>query len=288
MTDDEIRAEISTQLKILLQHGEVTIKFHPADEDIEGVRLCTDEAFHLDFTLTGTPKDGFVIFINQIGDHTSINELPRVHIDGNRILHDDIFIPDDHFYTTYKSNPVVVPNYSIYTEITEIIKPKSIFEIGVRAGYSAWAMLKGSPEALYRGLDLDQGTDGGKIGYSEHAKKMLPRWFPQADIRIVYGDSQSLMSLPRTYDLIHIDGAHGHNTTLRDLTLCALYSDRVLLDDARHIATVGSALAEFLAAYPVVKGWIYETWRGHVLLDTSAMKPAEQSVENPSWLEELM
>ena len=201
--------------------------------------------------------------------------LPSAEVPAVHLLPDAIFLPGDHFHQDYKETPEAVSQYSIYTQLCLGMQPSSIFEIGVRAGYSAWAMLAGSPGALYHGLDLDQGTDGGVIGYSEHAKALLAHCYPDATVEINYGDSQQLTELPREYDLIHIDGDHSYQGALHDLELCARYTDHVLIDDITFLSDVASAVAEFLdrhlEAYKL-EACFFHTWRGHVLIRTGNMR----------------
>ena len=54
--------------------------------------------------------------------------------------------------------------YEVKYNIAKEVNPKVIAEIGVRAGYSAWAFLSACPDAKYHGFDAENGTHGGQGG----------------------------------------------------------------------------------------------------------------------------
>jgi hypothetical protein len=295
MTNDEIKAEVSLQLTTLYLHGNVRVVFGWPDEPAAegGIRLETHESIDLDFTVTREHPgskygDGFTVFLNRIGNWSVLDALPRSQVVGDRRIPDHVFLAGDKFIADYNRGDAVVANYSLYSEICQQLKPKKIFEIGVRAGYSAWAMLhgcgaagsamtnasgrhpRGPDQYYYYGIDLDQGTAGGVSGYTDYARQMLASEFPDASIEIEIGDSQAMDAFPGHFDLVHIDGDHWHCETLHDLELAARHADWVLIDDVTHIATVGSAVVEFLERHPV-PATFYDSWRGHVLMDTTSI-----------------
>lgn len=197
--------------------------------------------------------------------------LPRVPIAGAYQLPQSIFKSGDPFVATYQQfGREAIDNYSLYYEVCQRLQPRSIFEIGVRAGYSAYAMLSGSPPGtLYRGLDLNQGTHGGEVDYIDHAKQILTERFPDGDIKIVCGDSQQFRHLDRRFDLCHVDGDHTYEGALHDLELCAPYADYVLVDDVGFKLGVHDAVGAFLHRYASLEASAYESWRGHVLIKTA-------------------
>ena len=274
LTDDEILGEIYRLIIAPLssERGGRTVVANlggaPPGED-----YCyrTDGgAIPLYFSIAKDDAVDTIVTVHQIGSRERLDALPRGEVVGNRPIPLRVFRPDDPFVAEYESSgDEAVKNYTVYMELTQRIQARRIFEIGVRAGYSAYAMLVGAPSASYRGLDLNQGTFGGQIGYTEHAERMLRREFPDASVAIEFGDSQALEVLPGDrYDLTHVDGNHSHEGTLHDLELAARCSDWVLIDDVDFIPTVASALNAFLERHPSVAAVRYPTWRGHVLLET--------------------
>ncbi|GAF72494.1 unnamed protein product, partial [marine sediment metagenome] len=67
--------------------------------------------------------------------------------------------------------------YRVKYNICKAAEPKAMAEIGVRAGYSAWAFLQAAPKARFYGIDANNGKHGGKGGengcFWEWAKKIL-------------------------------------------------------------------------------------------------------------------
>lgn len=127
------------------------------------------------------------------------------------------------------------------------LQPRDLVEIGVRAGYSAWAFLRGSPGARYTGLDAYNNQHGGideAIALPWAMKILAGR---DATIRRV--DTQQLSALP-VADFYHVDGDHSAKGVLHDLEMCwrSLRPGGVILvDDLDYIAEVGTTAETFLA-----------------------------------------
>src|ERR1700681_1354881 len=68
--------------------------------------------------------------------------------------------------------PEWVLYYRTKWAIAKVLKPQSILEIGVRYGYSALALLNGSPSARYLGIDLDVTAFGGSVGAIDWARQV--------------------------------------------------------------------------------------------------------------------
>ena len=66
-----------------------------------------------------------------------------------------VFHPADH-----PSPPSWCQCYETKFALATLLQPKTIFEIGVRAGYSAFAFLHAIPAASYLGIDAN-GDQGG-------------------------------------------------------------------------------------------------------------------------------
>jgi len=255
----------------LIEQGSVVAQFGPGEHELDGgIKFVTDGTPGLDLIVKHYPeKRLFDVHVTRIGStplYFALEQRPAP--EAVDVLPERIFIAEDEFLDIYRTNrPLSEQHYAVYAEVCRELKPKSILEIGVRAGYSAWTMLSVVPDATYVGLDADNGTNGGVTGYFEHAEAMLRREYPQASVNVYRANSQRLISLDRRYDLIHIDGAHNHDEALRDMELCASFADYLLIDDTSSITTVRSALDEFLELYGV-PAWRYETWHGLVLVDT--------------------
>jgi hypothetical protein len=110
-------------------------------------------------------------------------------------------------------------------EIAKDIKPDIIIEIGVRAGYGAWALLQANPKATYYGFDCDADVPCARGGpWSPVAEKMLKSRGYHVYMWHDF-DSQANRSLPvyPDYDqtvLYHIDGEHTVKGVYNDLSLC--------------------------------------------------------------------
>jgi len=147
--------------------------------------------------------------------------------------------------------------------VAQHIAPAHIAEIGVRAGYSAFALLSAAPDAIYTGYDLDQGTYGGGHGCLDHARKLLAGF--NATIRTQ--DSRTLDELPPGIDLLHIDGDHTAYGCMSDLNLA--YRSGVcwvLVDDYDYIRSVRQSVDLWTARHRVPVVPIHEGHRGMALL----------------------
>jgi predicted O-methyltransferase YrrM len=151
-------------------------------------------------------------------------------------------------------------------------KPRRIVEIGVRHGYSAFAMLCAAPEAEYFGFDADVCTWGGVPGALWDARRMLRREFPRARISVKRADTATPgLRLPAA-DVYFVDGDHSEVAALRDMELCAAVAERgalLLVDDVEHEAGVKGALARFGTAHALC-ATVHATRRGLGALELAA------------------
>ena len=157
-----------------------------------------------------------------------------------------------------------------YNYIKEF-KVQSVFEIGVRAGYSAFAMLSANPRMFYRGVDINQGVHGGFGGSVYFAIGLLKCNFPKAHIGIRIHDSQQMQFLdtfPKTgkFDLAHIDGNHTYEGARHDMKLCLPYCRLMVVDDYDFDAEVHEAVDDFLREHPELQGEHRKNFRGHMLI----------------------
>lgn len=146
----------------------------------------------------------------------------------NRLL--DAWMPGDEFQPTEAVRQYYATKYSIVAGL----RPLSICEFGVRAGYSAFMFLQAAPNASYLGIDIEEHVgypDQGLMPWNmarhlEHARTILPE-----SAKIQVADTQKLGFLHRRFDLVHVDATHTYEGALHDLELAALHGRYLLLDD---------------------------------------------------------
>lgn len=168
----------------------------------------------------------------------------------------------------YQIEPDTPEYYRVKYAVAELVQPKSILEIGVRAGYSAAAFLQAGHTTHYTGFDLNEGTWGGVKDFQKHAEKAIGKYGVEATF--LTGDSQQLTTLPGgPYDLVHVDGDHSKAGALHDVLL-ALDSGAkwVLVDDYDYIPPVA------FGANAAIRGRnvrAYQVWdggyRGNLLIE---------------------
>lgn len=147
--------------------------------------------------------------------------------------------------------------------VAERVRPKSIAEIGVRAGYSGYAMLSASPEATYLGIDAGDPEYGDGAPFREHAAKLLPR-FPSVEFR--HADSHALDTIPAV-DLLHIDGDHSYTGCRQDLDLAMRSGVRwALVDDYDYIRAVRRAVIDWCRDHRLDFEHIADGHRGSALI----------------------
>lgn len=140
--------------------------------------------------------------------------------------------------------------YKIKHDIVKECNPKVIIEIGVRAGYSAWAFLQACPKAKYYGFDADNKTHGGQgpKSYIPWAKEILKNY--DATITSPF-DTQIADVLPVGGDFYHIDGDHTTDGVMHDLSICCLGlqdNGHMLVDDYDYIKDVKTGVDRWLTS----------------------------------------
>lgn len=118
--------------------------------------------------------------------------------------------------------------------IAVLIKPRSILEIGVRFGYSAYAFLSAGDVDVYIGLDFDEPSWGSYAGIPrEWAQEQLRVAFPSVDIMTYKINTQTDASQlgEDKFELVHIDADHSYHGALNDMQKFWPFTGRVMVVD---------------------------------------------------------
>lgn len=154
--------------------------------------------------------------------------------------------PNDDFQPTAD----VLGYYQVKYATVAAFRPKSICELGVRAGYSALMFLLAAPEAEYLGIDNREGEIAVGARYMEHAERLLAGY----NARCMTANSRDLAALPRTstgqpFEFVHVDGDHSYAGCLHDLRLAA-GARWVLVDDYEIGREIQQACGDYLREHP--------------------------------------
>lgn len=156
--------------------------------------------------------------------------------------------------------------YNYYFSYGRYFKPKTIFEIGVRAGYTGYFLLKGSGAQLYRGVDLECYMPNS----NKKAEQLLRRACDDAKVTLI--NSHDLGKLDIKYDLIHVDGDHSYKGKIQDLELALenlAVGGVIVVDDytiKNPIGKVVKKATDFVINKHGLSQWDFGTYTGHTLL----------------------
>lgn len=140
--------------------------------------------------------------------------------------------------------------YKIKYDICKEQNPKKIVEIGVRAGYSAWAFLQACRDAYYIGIDANNGTHGGQGGQDGSFLGWAQSLLEEFNTKFIVLDTQSVNNINiNDVDFFHVDGDHTTIGVMHDLDL-ALNSINetglILVDDITYIPEVNTGVSNWL------------------------------------------
>lgn len=132
--------------------------------------------------------------------------------------------------------------YEIYYAICKYFQPERILEIGVRYGYSLYAM---ASACEYLEFAIGYDIDDYESNSIEIANKNLREKFINKTL-VINRNSQYMQKLNESYDLIHIDGDHSYTGKIHDLNLTLNSCKVVIVDDYTHIPHIKNAVDQFV------------------------------------------
>ena len=154
--------------------------------------------------------------------------------------------------------------YDALARIAQEYKPNSVFEIGVRAGYSAYVWVTEGGAEEYIGCDMDDTAHYGGP-WLPWARRLLNTL--DVSWNIWEQDSQKLLGIGGPYDLIHVDGDHTYEGCLHDMNLCwpAVKPGGVMVvDDATYLPGPRKACGEW-KGYDLERSYIVNSPTGSMV-----------------------
>lgn len=159
-----------------------------------------------------------------------------------------------------------LPVYSALWRVVRGLNPRTVVEIGTRAGQSAWTMLDACPDAEVTGYDVEELVTpygGGFAGANAHARRLLAG----KRFKVIPADSTKLDRLPPC-DLAFIDGDHPEPIAYADICLAERSGAKVILvDDYTAHPSVALACKRFLAEHPHRRGRFIPSMTGLYLIE---------------------
>lgn len=153
--------------------------------------------------------------------------------------------------------------YDDYGGYGKCIQPVSIFEVGVAAGYSIAAMIRGAGESVRKVVLMDFHPD------LVMTVDKLRRTFPNVrfDYNLVNSQTDWDVVPPQLFDIVHVDGEHTYQGALNDLNHFGKYlSGRglIVVDDAKD-PNIERACREFAELNRLERRFI-DNHNGHILM----------------------
>lgn len=173
--------------------------------------------------------------------------------------------------------------YETYYALSKHYQPETIFEIGVRYGYSLYSLIKGSDNVKYvLGYDIDEkiyenkewiskklNIDPNEISSVAIAKSQLEKFCENIEINIENQNSQEVNELDGFMDLIHIDGDHTYEGKVHDLEITKQKGKVIVIDDYSHIREVKMATDDFIRknASVIKNHYLVDSFRGTYIIE---------------------
>lgn len=176
----------------------------------------------------------------------------------------------------------IITNYfSIYTGLVNKFKPKRVFEIGVRYGYTAicmwWAAACDDRPFEYEYIGIDDESyppsPGVTVGSCTKANENFKNKGCQESCKAIKWNSfDGIPSKFGTFDLVHIDGNHDFNGVWNDLHNCwpILNVGGIIVLDDYYFPQIKDAIHKWLELYSdadeIIAVQFIEDERGHCLI----------------------
>jgi hypothetical protein len=113
-------------------------------------------------------------------------------------------------------------------QIAHHVDPHSIVELGVRSGYSAWAMLIAMPKATYVGYDSYDPKYAAAYDHLTDSDSMSAHFYSKAlsvlhgfgSTELIVADTQDPTLVLPTANLYHVDAGHTVHEAVNDIRKC--------------------------------------------------------------------
>jgi len=155
-------------------------------------------------------------------------------------------------------------------QVTAVLKPKIIFEIGVGLGISALAFMNGSPFSYYYGIDNDlQDHQDFPITPTKFVNELLQKGGYKYLIENI--NSQEISNGPIMADLVHVDADHSREATKHDVMVAwrsTAPRGYILIDDTRDSNVTAGVFDAIADIRPGSLDWAYfeDTYTGNILI----------------------
>jgi predicted O-methyltransferase YrrM len=202
-----------------------------------------------------------------------------------------IFVEED--FKHFQHDPAVLTRrcYNFYAGYGAAFRPRSILEIGVRRGYSAFALVHGAKGAVQRFVGLDFQEEGAEL--IDSARRLLVGMgVPSVEISTL--DTQlSFPALTGPFSLVHVDADHSTRGALSDLAnaLPLVAPDGVIVvDDYDHPPVAAGVQALLAVLGPAARRLRIANYRGHMLIwpNSQRLDLATVFARLPDWAARLI
>lgn len=191
-----------------------------------------------------------------------------------------IFVEED--FKHFQHDPAVLTRrcYNFYAGYGSAFRPRSILEIGVRRGYSAFALVKGAKGSVERFVGLDFQEEGAALIDSARAL-LVGMGVPSVEISTM--DTQlSFPALTGPFSLVHVDADHSTRGALSDLANALPLVEAggvIVVDDYDHPPVAAGVQALLGVLGPETRRLRIANYRGHMLIWPPSGKGSGQRLD---------